>query len=607
VTRPPIVAGAASRDTVYDTASLACVQANVRDGDWRTALKTVSDETRRMALYGLTAQEMTSTRAELRAKLDAGLAGGNNMTQKSRADLILDNFLHDGTIDTVEEDYRIVTTALDRLTPDLVNAEFRRAWSGGNGPLLFLITPTPVAAADIRKAWQAAQASDKPAPPTDRVSHPWAYTDFGPPGLIVHREVLGDIGAVRVEFANGVRVNFKSVDNMPDKVFIRIRFGAGQEELPADSSFAAELGAQMLGAGGLGKNDLDDVTQLCETHACDLHLGIGRDSFVLDGATRVADLDVQLELLAAYLTDPAFRPDLDAQLPTAVRAAYRQFEIDPNAAATRALQDALVPPRVMTLPSEAEAERLKSADFARLLAGSLTTDALEVTVVGDVDEPSLMQALAKTLGAIPPRERVDRTRSDAPHVRFPDPPPAPIHVTHDGPKDATGILMTWPLFVWSPDKIREQRTLEVLAGMIQDEIIDVVRRKLGKTYSPAVRVDFARGGDQGDLDIGLISAPADAQTVVDETKTIVQRYATGDMTSEALERARRPVIDGGQSRELTVGWWMDTLDQSWAHPDKLDAARTWLSDFSGITLADVQAEARKWLSQTPIVVVAAPK
>jgi zinc protease len=143
--------------------------------------------------------------------------------------------------------------------------------------------------------------------------------------------------------------------------------------------------------------------------------------------------------------------------------------------------------------------------------------------------------------------------------------------------------------------------------MRQDDIIDVVRRKLGKTYSPGVRVDFARGGDQGDLSISLISAPADAQTVVDETQKIVQRYASGDLADEALERARRPIIDGGQSRELTVGWWMDTLDQSWADPDKLDAARSWQSDFSGITLADVEAEARKWLTQTPIVVIAAPK
>ncbi len=605
--QPPIIAGAASRDTVYDTASLACVQANVRDGDWRSAVKSVSDETRRIALYGLTAQEMDSTRAELRAKLDAGLAGGNNMTQKSRADLILDNFLHDGTVDTVEEDYRVVTTALSRLTPELVDGEFRRVWSDANGPLVFLVTPSPVAAADVRRAWAEAQAGAKPAPPTDQVHHPWAYTDFGPPGVIAHRETLADIDAERVEFANGVRVNFKSVGNMPDKVFVRIRFGAGQEELPAASTFAAEFGAQMLAAGGLGKNDIEDVSQLCETHACDLHLGVGRDSFVLDGATRVADLYVQLQLLAAYLTDPGFRPDLDAQLPTAIRSAYRQLEIDPNAVATRALEDALVPPRVVNMPREAEAERMTSADFARLLAVPLKTDALEVTVVGDIDEATAMRALAATLGAIPARERVDRARSDAAHVRFPDPPPPPIHVTHDGPKDETAILMTWPLFVWTPEHLREQRTLEVLAGMLQDEIIDVVRRKLGKTYSPGVRVDLGRGGDQGDLNIALISAPADAQTVVDETQKIVARYASGDLTAEALERARRPIIDGGQSREITVGWWMDTLDDSWAHPDKLDSARTWQSDFSGITLADVEAEARKWLTQTPIVVIAAPK
>jgi zinc protease len=146
-----------------------------------------------------------------------------------------------------------------------------------------------------------------------------------------------------------------------------------------------------------------------------------------------------------------------------------------------------------------------------------------------------------------------------------------------------------------------------MAGMLQDDIIDVVRRKLGKTYSPGVRVDLTRGGDQGDLNIALISAPADAQTVVDETQKIVARYAAGDLTAEALERARRPIIDGGQSRELTVGWWMDTLDESWAHPDKIDAARSWQSDFSDVTLTDVEAEARKWLTQTPIVVIAAPR
>jgi zinc protease len=192
-------------------------------------------------------------------------------------------------------------------------------------------------------------------------------------------------------------------------------------------------------------------------------------------------------------------------------------------------------------------------------------------------------------------------------VRFADPVPPPIHVTHDGPPDKTGVLMSWPLFVWTPERVREQRTIAVLGDMLQDELIDTVRRKLGKTYSPTVRVELARGGDQGDISVQLITAPADAQVVVDETRRIVARYAAGDLTAEALERARRPILDGGQSRELTVGWWLDTLDGSWAHPDKLDTAKSWQTDFSAITLADVQAEARHWFSQTPMIVIAAPK
>src|SRR6185437_14310522 len=229
---------------------------------------------------------------------------------------------------------------------------------------------------------------------------------------------------------------------------------------------------------------------------------------------------------------------------------------------------------------------------------------MEVTIIGDIDEATATAAVARTLGAIQARERVDRARPDAPKVRYPDTAPPPIHVTHEGPADKAAVLMTWPLFVWTPDKLRQERTMDLVADILQDQIIEDVRRKLGKTYSPAVRVSFNRGGDQGNLNIALITAPGDTDAVIAETRAIVSRLAAGGVTSEVLERARRPIIDGGQSRELTVGWWMDTLDGSWAHPDKNAADKTWESDFSSISLAEVQAMATRWLTQTPIVVVA---
>ena len=52
---------------------------------------------------------------------------------------------------------------------------------------------------------------------------------------------------------------------------------------------------------------------------------------------------------------------------------------------------------------------------------------------------------------------------------------------------------------------------------------------------------------------------------------------------------------------------MNVLDGSWAHPDLIAAAKSWQSDYSSISLAEVQAEAKRWLSQTPWIVVASPK
>ena len=64
------------------------------------------------------------------------------------------------------------------------------------------------------------------------------------------------------------------------------------------------------------------------------------------------------------------------------------------------------------------------------------------------------------------------------------------------------------------------------------------------------------------------------------------------------------VLDNGATREISNPWWITMLDGSWAHPDQLTAAKTWESDFEGITLDEVKAEARRWLALDPLIVIA---
>ena len=91
-----------------------------------------------------------------------------------------------------------------------------------------------------------------------------------------------------------------------------------------------------------------------------------------------------------------------------------------------------------------------------------------------------------------------------------------------------------------------------------------------------------------------------------ELRKIARQLADGDITDAMLERARRPLLDNGATREISNPWWIAMLDGSWAHPDQLTSAKTWESDYESITLDEVKAEARHWLAPEPMIVIAAP-
>ena len=316
---------------------------------------------------------------------------------------------------------------------------------------------------------------------------------------------------------------------------------------------------------------------------------------------------MELQLITAYLSDPGFRPQIDARIPTAVRTLYEITRSEPGYAAALARDKAMPAPQILQLPDAHDLDGVKSADFARIhWDRELKHDGLEVTIVGDLDEATAVAAVAKTLGALPPRTWRDPANPDAPKIRYAATAPALVRVVHEGSPEKATVLATWPMFVWTPDKVREERTIDLLSGIVQDEAIDDIRQRLGKAYSPQVDVQMDRGGDQGALSVAIDTSPQATDVVVTELRHIAQNLAAGEITPDMLERARRPVLDGGATREISNPWWVDMLDGSWAHPDQITAAKTWQSDFETISLEEVKAEAKHYLTADPLVVVAAP-
>ena len=603
---PPFIAASIETPTLFDAMAYTCIAAFPRDGNWKRAVEAISAETRRMDLYGVTDRETKTALAEMHGMLDAAAGIADTQPAATLADLIMRNYISGGTYSTAKEDVRIGNLAMSRMTREGISTGWKNRWTNAGRPLVLMTSNSPIDVAGLRQTWTTAQAAPAPSPVEEKAQTPWAYADFGPKGTIVERTVDAKHDLVRVKFANGVRVTFKSTQNATDRVLIRVRFGQGQKAIPPAEMMTATLGGEMLQWGGLGKNTFDDSVTLCEGHLCEVGFGIDRESFILGGTTRPSDLDVELQIITAYLVDPGFRPDINARIPTSVSAMTRLMVTDPGFIASRARGDAMLKPHVSDFPAPEVLSKVRAADFARLLKPALTQDVLEVTIIGDIDESEAMDSIAKTLGAIPKRTAGEVTPPKAPVGRYPAAPPI-IRAVHDGDPSKALVQVTFPVFVWAPDKVHDARALDLLADMMQTAILESIRENLGATYSPQVSAEVSRGGDEGGITVIVETTPATTDEVLKSVREIAVRFAAGDFDQDDLERSRRPTLDRGGIRESTNEWWMGVLDGSWRHPDQMDGAEHWQSDYEGVTLAEVKIAAKTWLSRNPLIVVVTPR
>jgi zinc protease len=604
---PPFLGATASWAEPYQAVGASCVSAVAINDDWAGALKSVAAEMRRLEAEGVSEKEFDYAAVGWKTRWDRAVANASTATAPAYAQVILNNYLGRGIFNTAEEDRRIQLAALAKLNPNAVRGAFKRRWSEASAPLIVVTGPKPVGAREIEAAWAADQANPVSARPVAEPATKWAYTDFGPPGAVASREEISDPGFVRLKFANGVVVNFKHTAFAKDNVQIRVRFGAGQQELLPGEVWKAAIGAPLLLEGGLERNSAQDLDDICKGKSCNIGLGAGRTSFAIIGSSRTQDLKLELQLLAAFLFEPAFSDSLNARIPSAAHITYRRIDSVPAMVAAIAMNKAMPQPHVADLPSEDEAASLKAEVFRKLFAPILRNDALEVTVVGDVDEATATKLIASTLGALKSREWIDRTRPDAVRVVFPEAPVPPIIAEHSGPREKAFIGLTWPLYSWDQSRLHESETIGILVAVLQDELLATIRKKFGQSYTPGAIFNIERGGDQGALTVGVETSPENLRAVQNEVRDIAAKLVVSGVTAEAVEKVRKPMIAKAAKQRTYNSWWVEALDGSYSKPGYLKNVLDQDRDILSVTPEEVSAEAKRWLSKAPIIVIAKPK
>ena len=593
---PPFLAAGASYQQLFDSLDAGTIGVTFNPGEWKRALEAVEQEGRRLAEFGVTEAELQREITDYRTALQNAVATAATRSTPALANGLLSAVNDDRVFNTPQQSLDIFEAAVKDLSVQQVNAAVAPVFEG-EGPLVLFSTPVEVEGGEA--VVTAALEASRQTPVTARAqqaSLEWPYTNFGAPGVPVERAEVADLGVTLVRFPNGVLLNIKPTDFRDDQILVSARTGIGELGLPADRVTAMSLADTVMAPGGLGKLSLDELTRVLSGHVYSAAASQGSDAYVFSGATRREDLQLQMQVLAAYLTDPGLRAAPFEQIKALFPQLLQQLAATPGGVFQRDGTGLLASgDRREAAPSVEEISAMTIEELRAGVPAALAQGPIEITVVGDVEIEAVIAAVASTFGALPPRGDAPDPAPASAQRRFPAPTETPVRLTHTGPADQAMGFIAWP----TTDQIGDRTTarqLSILAEVLQLRLNEEIREKLGLAYSP----NAASSASDVYPGYGYLAAsaqtPPDALPVLFETiAAIAADLRDNPVSEDELNRARRPAVERTRRSMADNAYWLQQLSEAQSEPASLDQTRSQIATLEAVTAADLQRLAREYL------------
>lgn len=580
---------------IFEAAHITSLSVSSADGEWKKGVLVATREVNQALTYGFTRAELDEQLANMRTALEDGVKSADTRG----------NAVFAGAALALVSDERVPTTPqwalawfeeiAPGLTPDSVWQAMREDAAPLAEPLIRFEgrTAPEGGEAGLRAAFEEGMALPIAAP-VDTGPLAFGYSDFGPAGTVVSDTLDPRLGMRAIRFANGVRLTLKTTDVRKDRIAFALAVDGGDLMNTREAPLAAYL-ANALPAGGLGKHSQDELASVLAGRSVSFGLGSDTDAFTASASTTPRDLALQLQVLAATLTDPGYRPEGVERFRKNIDNFFNTLDSTPSralgAASGAILSDG--DPRFSLQPKDA----FFALDFAQLksaMADRLASGAIEIALVGDLDEDAAIAAVAATLGALPVREADFNPRIDNRTRRF-TATRVEHRLTHKGEPDQALLQWVWPTTDDS-DPAEEQR-LELLGRIVRLELTDRLREKLGQAYSPSA------GSNTSHYYPGYGTFTVRASVAADKTaatreavEALISDLRAGPLDADVIERARKPYLEEYNNYLKDLGGWLGLAARAQSEPERIARFLAAPDVIGAITPEDIHQTALRYLA-----------
>ncbi len=577
------------------------LSASCEPDKWGPSLTLLENSLRQVLKYGFSDAEFSRVKKELMVSLDSAVLTQKSRNSKELASDIIRSLNENRVMRSPEQERAFFATILDSMKRSDVEKAFRAIWDHPsrlvklNGKSV-VEEESPLQA--IAKTYKEAALKEvSPFEQATAIHFPYLFLTPSVAQPIISSDNFTDIESKRVVFANGVILNYKKTDFQENEVQVVMDFGLGKSGAPVPG--LAMLADAVIPQSGTGKLSAEDMEKILSSSSVKTNFHVGASAFEWQTTSLNMDLERSFQLCQHLLADPGVDKDAFAMEKERLKLHYDALAGDVRGIMQQKGSRFLAGGNpFFGIPNWNEISTIDHKQLEHWFVPAAKSGSLEVSVVGDFDEDQMLKIATKYFAALPKRMTQTKKENTATF-----PAGQTLALTVPSSIDKALLVVAWKTDdFWD---ISRTRGLHLLAEIFQDKLREVVREKLGATYSPQVyNISSRTYKGYGVLQAVLLIDPEQIERVKKEVLLIAEKVHGGEFGEKELKRIKGPMLTSLKDMVMSNRYWIGSvLSLSERYPQQLSWPLTILPAFANMSLDDIKLLGRAYLSPDKAAVV----
>jgi len=427
------------------------------------------------------------------------------------------------------------------------------------------------------------------------------------PGTVLNKSEDPDLKILSLTLSNGVRVHLREMDFRKDQVQVNVTLAGGTIRETAANRGITDAAVQVFSQPASETLSSTEIRDLMTGKNVSVSGRSSEDAVSVHISGSPQDLEDGLRLAYLLLTRPRLETAALQRWQKQMSQTIEERKVKVEAQLWERFQQLTTGGDARArFPTQENVDGISLENAQKWLESIVRTAPIEASIVGDLKREHALELVLKYLGALPERPIKDPTLDPLRKLSLKDEAQvSTVEVETITPRAV--VIVAWRSADWSA--VKERRTLQIAAEILDARMRVEIREKRGLTYSSFSFTNESKEYPGTSFFATYFTADPDkAEQVAKLVREITEKLAKEGPTAEEMETAHKQFRNTIEQSQKKPGYWAGVLADLDYHGTKLSDVKEALEKYTTYPREDLLESLRKHLTDRRLIqVIALPK